>query len=66
MNAPVISELTPREAHLVVPLLDYVQSLHVEAHPNTFRDDASPAERAEFVATWMAQGQHDSARCQNR
>lgn len=53
----LIETLAPDDAADLLPLLDQVQALHVDAHPEIFHADSPPQERADFLGKWIATDQ---------
>ena len=49
-----IVDLQANDAGILLPLLEQVQKLHVDARPDIFRGDASLAEREEFLRQFIA------------
>lgn len=54
MVSMTIAELDPPDAERLVPLFDQVQRIHVAAHPDLFRSDATGAEKAAFLRGWLS------------
>lgn len=49
-----IVDLQANDAGILLPLLEQVQKLHVDARPDIFRGDAPPTERDAFLRQFIA------------
>ncbi|MFX0541853.1 GNAT family N-acetyltransferase [Roseovarius sp. S4756] len=58
-----IVELPADKASILLPLLGQVQQLHVEAHPDIFRDDTQPSDLREFLRQFISKKEVQALAC---
>ena len=49
----IIRQIAPDQAACLLPLMEQVQAIHVEAHLDHYRADPDPDELLAFLSNWL-------------